>query len=457
MPKDHIALDLAATDPVAAFSIFADDPMAVLLDSAGQDGDRGRYSYIAALPTDILAVGTDDDPLAPIRLRLDHGHRPTLPGLPPFQGGVAGWLSYDLNRCFERISPPSPTPPAFPCGVMGVFPAVAAFDHQRGRAWVIGDAPAARTLHDRLLAAPKTLPAPDWRDGCLAKAEITAQDYRDRIAQVVGHIHAGDAFQVNLAQRFTADMPPVSPFTLYRRMRQRAPGPFSAFIQGGGMALASVSPERFLTLNALGQVETRPIKGSRPRGQTPDQDRALAQDLVASDKDRAENLMILDLMRNDLGRVCAIGSVRAPQRMALETFPAIHHLVSAVTGQLRPGLAACDLLAACFPPGSISGAPKPMAMEIIARLESGPRGPYCGAFGWMGWDGAMDMAVAIRTLAMTATRAVIHAGGGITALSDPAAEYDETLVKARPILEALAGHELDGMGVGRQGPILTGQ
>lgn len=429
-------LELAAPDPVAAFATIADDPLAVLLDSAASGDPRSRHSYICADPVDLLA---GDDPWPQLERTLRARRRAPVPGLPPFQGGVAGWLSYDLNRTLERVPAPVAAAPAFPAAMLGVFDAVAAFDHAAGKAWVVGEERAARRLRDRLGAAPP-LPPLDWRTGAEARPDVPRAEYHARIARVVEYIGAGDVFQANLAQRFTAALPAgLSPFTLYRRLRARAPGPFSAFITGGGMALASVSPERFLALDTEGMVETRPIKGTRRRGSDAAEDAALAAELAASAKDRAENLMILDLMRNDLSRVCAVGSVAAPQRMQLETFPAVHHLVSAVTGRLRPDCGAVDVLRACFPPGSITGAPKVRAMEIIAELESAPRGPYCGAFGWFGDSGALDLAVAIRTLAVKDGLGVVHAGGGITADSDPATEYDETLVKAGPMLAALAG------------------
>lgn len=430
-------LELVAPDPVAAFAPVANDPLAVLLDSAASGDPRSRYSYICADPVDVLPA--DADPLPRLDAVLRARRRDAVPGLPPFQGGVAGWLSYDLNRHLERVPAPSDAAPDFPRAVLGVFDAVAAFDHARRRAWVVGEARAAHRLRDRLSAAPP-LAEPDWRLGAEAIPDLPRAEYESRIARVVEYIRAGDVFQANLAQRFTAALPPgLDALTLYRRMRARAPGPFSAYVSGGGMNLASVSPERFLALDAAGNAESRPIKGTRRRGRDAAEDAALAAELAASVKDRAENLMILDLMRNDLSRVCAIGSVAAPQRMALETFPAVHHLVSAVTGRLRPGLTGIDLLRACFPPGSITGAPKVRAMQIIAELESAPRGPYCGAFGWLGDSGALDLAVAIRTLAVKDGLGVVHAGGGITSDSDPAGEYDETLVKAAPLLAALAG------------------
>lgn len=438
MTVRRTVLDLPATDPVALFAPLADDPLAVLLDSAARGDPRSRYSYIAADPVDHLIAGTDNPfPWLAQALRTRRGE--AVPGLPPFQGGIAGWLGYDLGRHLERLPAHRPAAPAFPAAVLGVFDAVAGFDPQTGQAWVVGETKAAHRLRDRLLSAPP-LPKLDWRAKTQAIPDLSPSQYQAAIARVIDYIRAGDVFQANLAQRFTAALPDdLPPFTLYRRMRQLAPGPFAAFITGGKCRLASVSPERFLSLDADGVVEARPIKGTRPRGRDAAEDAALAAQLVASDKDRAENLMILDLMRNDLSRVCQVGSVKAPQRMALETYPAVHHLVSAVTGRMRPGLEAADLLAACFPPGSVTGAPKLRAMEIIAELESAPRGPYCGAYGWFGDDGAMDLAVAIRIAACTDGMAVIHAGGGITALSDPAAEYDETTVKAAPILAALAG------------------
>lgn len=436
MPKT--VLDLPAADPVAVFAPLADDPLAVLLDSAAQGDRRSRTSYIAADPVDIL-VGDGTSPFPRLKARLAARHTSPVQGLPPFQGGFAGWLSYDLGRHLERLPKPRPASPIFPDCVLGEFNAVAAFDHQSGQAWVIGEKMAAHRLRDRLMAAPP-LPVLDWSAGTRAQPDLPRDHYLARIARVVDYIRAGDVFQTNLAQRFTATAPDgMDAFTLYRRMRHLAPGPFSAFITGGDCALAAVSPERFLSVDAQGHVETRPIKGTRPRHAEPARDQELADQLAHSAKDRAENLMILDLMRNDLSRVCAIGSVRAPQRMELETFPAIHHLVSVVTGQLRPGLGVVELLQATFPPGSITGAPKIRAMEIIAELETAPRGPYCGAYGWIGDDGAMDLAVAIRVAAWRHRQVVLHAGGGITADSDPVAEYDETLVKAGPILRALAG------------------
>ena len=221
-------------------------------------------------------------------------------------------------------------------------------------------------------------------------------------------------------------------------LRERNPAPFAAYLNTGEVQIVSASPERFLELQGR-QVETRPIKGTRPRGATPEEDRRLGAELLASEKDRAENVMIVDLLRNDLSRVCRDHTVLTPEICVLESFATVHHLVSTVTGELRPGLDAVDLLRATFPGGSITGAPKIRAMEIIAELEPTRRGPYCGAIGWLGGDGWMDTSITIRTYAIKDGMVAFQAGGGIVADSDPAAEYEETLDKARALIEALQG------------------
>jgi para-aminobenzoate synthetase component 1 len=263
--------------------------------------------------------------------------------------------------------------------------------------------------------------------------------YEAAVARVVEYILAGDIFQANLSQRFLAELPPgLDAFGLYLRLRQRNPAPFAAYLDAGGVQIASASPERFLELRGR-QVETRPIKGTRPRGATPEEDRRLGEELLGSEKDRAENVMIVDLLRNDLSRVCRDHTVLTPEICVLESFATVHHLVSTVTGELRPGLDAVDLLRATFPGGSITGAPKIRAMEIIAELEPTARGPYCGAIGWMGADGWMDTSITIRTFAIRDGKVAFQAGGGIVADSDPAAEYEETLAKARALLDSLRG------------------
>jgi para-aminobenzoate synthetase component 1 len=256
------------------------------------------------------------------------------------------------------------------------------------------------------------------------------------VERVRRHILAGDVFQVNISQRFEL---PVSqpPLELYRALRERHPAAFAALMETEQFAILSSSPERFLQTDGV-RVETRPIKGTRPRGATPAADLALAEELAASAKDRAENVMIVDLMRNDLYRVCRPGTVRVPELCMLETHPTVHHLVSTVEGELAPGADASALLRAAFPGGSVTGAPKVRAMEIIAALEPTRRGAYCGSIGYLSVTGAADFSIAIRTAVVRDGIASVSAGGGITADSDPAAEYDETIAKARGVLAALA-------------------
>ena len=439
MRNSPAVFDIPYSDPLAAFAPFAAEPFSLLLDSAAPD--RGRYSYLCVRPRHLLTAGVTDtvDPFARVAQALG-AVRPVLPDLPPFQGGAAGYFSYELAHHVERLPRHQPDDLGLPAMAVGLFDAVAAWDHEKRAAWVIGTAettaPLAATLRT---IAP--LSAVDWSVRSRFAPDLDGEDYRRRIRRVIDDIFAGDIFQANLSQRFRAPLPSgLDPFMLYRRLRQLAPAPFSAFLRLGEAALLSVSPERFLRVYPDGQVETRPIKGTRPRGGTPEEDDRLAAALLDSAKDRAENLMIVDLLRNDLSRVCIPGTVVVPELCVLERFAAVLHLVSSVEGRLGPGVGPLDLLKAAFPGGSVTGAPKVRAMEIIAELEPVRRGPYCGAIGWIGWDGAMDTSIAIRT--MTLANGVVHAqaGGGITADSDPDAEYEETLVKARAMLASLEGY-----------------
>jgi para-aminobenzoate synthetase component 1 len=331
--------------------------------------------------------------------------------------------------------------------VIGLYDTIAAFDHERREAWIIAhefsnlvNQASAETRATQLAQALGTDPRPTqvssagtWR------AETTPGEHQARVATTIEAIRRGDIYQANITQRFLAEIPQsVDSYDLYLRLRAATAAPFAAFINAGeDLQILSASPERFLQVDTTGNVETRPIKGTRPRGATPGEDRALAAELLASAKDRAENLMIVDLLRNDLARVCAPGSVSVPVLCGLESFPAVHHLVSVVTGHLRPGATAMDLLRAAFPGGSVTGAPKIKAMEIIHDLEPAARGPYCGAIAWLGFDGAMDSSIVIRTLIRRETTLVAQAGGGIVAESDPAREYEESVTKVKPLLSVL--------------------
>jgi para-aminobenzoate synthetase component 1 len=269
------------------------------------------------------------------------------------------------------------------------------------------------------------------------RSNFTKDKYLTAIRRAKAYIAAGDIYQVNLSQRFSGPLP-VPPFDLYTRLRARNPAPFAAFLDFGEMQILSSSPERFLQVEArTRQVRTRPIKGTRPRGNTPEQDADLGRELLLSEKDRAELVMIVDLERNDLGRVCETGSVHVPELMVLERDPTVHHLVSTVAGRLPPERNRMDLLRAMFPGGSITGAPKIRAMEIIAELEPTRRGVYTGSIGWLGFTGDMDLNIAIRTFVVRDGMAHFQVGGGIVADSDPEEEYEETLHKGRALMEAL--------------------
>ncbi|WP_142849075.1 aminodeoxychorismate synthase component I [Telmatospirillum sp. J64-1] len=428
-------------DPLAAFAPFAEEDFALLLDSAANDGGRGRYSYLCLRPRHVLTLKDHADPLGMLAQVLDGmGKVPAQPDLPPFQGGVAGFLSYDLGRSLERLPALQPDDLGFPDLCLGVFPAVAAWDHERRQAWVLGEKEAAKELCELLEPQAPPLDAPDWGPRLPWRAELDRESYLNQIGRVVSYIFAGDIFQANLSQRFLATLPPeLTPFGLYRRLRALSPAPFAAYLRYKDISLVSASPERFLRCFSDGLVETRPIKGTRPRSPDPAEDARQAEALSRSGKDLAENLMIVDLLRNDLARVCRPGSVVVPELFTLESFASVHHLVSAVEGRLRPGLGAVDLLRATFPGGSITGAPKIRAMEIIEELETARRGPYCGSMIWIGRDGAMDSSILIRTMAIHGDRIAVQAGGGIVAESDPHAEWEETMVKARAMLASLEG------------------
>lgn len=459
-----LAREIPWLDPLAAYMALRDRPWPVLLDSARVDPRLGRWSYVAADP--FLTLTSKDgrialgersftgDPFAVVQRALAHyrlGHDPALPV--PFQTGAVGWLGYDLAHHLEHLPHPARDDLALPDLMLGFYDAVLAFDLHARRAWALSSgmpetAPEA-AMHRRqarlaeLLARLEGAAPPALPDGGAAevaiRSNVTRSAYEAAVQRVVDYILAGDIFQANLAQRFLAELPDgLDPFGLYLRLRRRNPAPFAAYLDLGEVVLASASPERFLALRD-GRVETRPIKGTRPRGATPEEDARQAQALLASAKDRAENVMIVDLLRNDLSRVCRDHTVLTPEICVLESFATVHHLVSTVTGALKAGMDAVDLLRATFPGGSITGAPKIRAMEIIAELEPTRRGPYCGAIGWLGFDGWMDTSITIRTFALKGRMVAFQAGGGIVADSEPAAEYEETLAKARALIEALRG------------------
>jgi para-aminobenzoate synthetase component 1 len=457
------ALEIAYDPPpLARFSRFAGAPYAALLDSAKVMDRFGRYSFLAVDPFSVLEAkngrlcldgrSLEGDPFAALAERLAAMPLMHRAGLPPFQTGAVGFLSYDLCHHLERLPRPQADDMQFPDLAVGFYDVIAAWDHRDRRAFVLSSGwPASNRTerHRRAIERAEWLAA-ELSKPCLAEgfeqsvhaapeieSNFDRHAYETAVQRVIEYILAGDIFQANLTQRFRCRMPAgLDPFALYRRLMAINPAPFAAYLNFGDTVIASASPERFLSLRN-GWVETRPIKGTRPRGRTAAEDERLAGELLMSEKDNAENVMIVDLLRNDLSRVCRDGSVTVPELCALETYATVFHLVSTVVGEMRPGAGAIDLLRASFPGGSITGAPKIRAMEIIAELEPTQRGPYCGSVGWFGFGGSMDTSIVIRTYAIKDGWVTFQAGGGIVADSDPAAEYEESLAKARALIRAL--------------------
>ena len=452
-------------DPFGTCARFSGAPHLLFLDSSARGSLRSsnsRYSFLAADP--VACARTLD---AARDLLRPHQQAPAE-GVPPFQGGIAGFMSYDGGAELERVArPPADRfTPEVPDALFALYDWVIAWDHLEHKAWIVstgigeggrerGDDRAAARLawvRDRLTAPLPALADHPTAASTPPRSNFERVEFEAAVARIRDYIAAGDVYQVNLAQRFHAAFV-GSPLALYRRLRVRNPAPFGAYLEFAGVAIASISPERFLRVDAETRTaEARPIKGTRPRGVTPEADVALARELVASEKDRAENVMIVDLLRNDLGKVCRSGSIAVPQLFALESHPTVHHLVSTVTGVLRDGADGFDLLRAAFPGGSVTGAPKIRAMQIIAELERAPRGVYCGAIGYVSTTGAMDFNIPIRTVVLHNGVATFHAGAGIVWDSTPAAEYQETLAKARSMIEALTSPRRTSQRRGRVHP-----
>ncbi len=450
--------ELPWRDPAVCFAPFAGDPWAALLEGGDLPVPENRYAYLCVRPYRTLTAAATPaeggpNPFDLLEQTLAIARLQLWPELPPFQGGVVGFLAYECGAWLERLPSPRPVTPALPGLAAAAYDLVVAFDRQQRRCWLCSSglpetAPQARATRARerlaaLRAQLLALPAPEPTQVAAAvdwQPDLTQAQFEARVGQVLAHIRAGDIFQANFTTGFRADWPAGrSPWGVYRQLQRLSPEPFSAYLAAAGHWLLSASPERFLRLDAEGRVETRPIKGTRPRDRDPRRDAALAADLQASLKDRAENVMIVDLLRNDLGRVCEVGSIRVPALFLLESFAHVHHLTSQVVGQLRPGLGPVDLLRATFPGGSITGAPKIRSIEIIRDLEVTARGAYCGSLFWIGFDGAMDASILIRTLQVGQGQVRAQAGCGIVADSDPTAEYEEMITKVAPLLRTLGG------------------
>lgn len=448
-------------DPLLVFSCFAQEQGAIFLDSAQLRDHCGQYSFIAVDPFLILQSKNGmlslngsqfaGDPFTVLAENLKKFPLTTVADLPPFQGGAAGFFSYDLYQHLEKIQGQQIDDMNFSDLVLGFYDLVIAFDHRMQKAWIFSSGyPLRDTLrieraNERLqwlqnkLANVLSLPALSsiTLQEQVIQANFTATQYQAAVSQIIDYIFAGDIFEANLTQRFKTRLPDeLSSFDLYRRLRLLNPAPFAAYLQFDNTILASASPERFLKLTQ-GKVETRPIKGTRPRGKTQEEDARWMEELTHSEKDHAENVMIVDLLRNDLSRVCKDHSVEVLQLCGLESYAAVHHLVSVITGQLQDHFHAVDLLRATFPGGSITGAPKIRAMEIIAELEPTCRGPYCGSIGYIGFNGDMDSSIVIRTYAIKNKDITFQAGGAVVADSSPHDEYEEALLKANALRRAL--------------------
>ena len=460
--------ELQHFDAEQFFLRLVDKPHCLFLDSARRDPLLGRYSFLSADPFAYFECGVETTGgVERLAGELARFASSSVPELPPFQGGAAGVFSYDLGRQLERLPAPRIDEFGFPALAIGMYDVVVAFDHLGERCWLIShgwpeqdsrrrrERAAARLQEFKswlfASAPPKLAPArPSLLSNVEAKqlapqfptaslpgltSNFSREGYLQAVERAIGYIAAGDIFQVNLAQRLLHPAEDDAA-SLYLRLRRRNPATFAGYFDLGDFQIASASPERFLQVCDR-KVEARPIKGTRQRTSLPEADLFAGDELQASEKDRAENVMIVDLLRNDLARVCRPESVEVTQLCGLETYAFVQHLVSAVCGRLRDECQPLDLLRAAFPGGSITGAPKVRAMEIIAELEPTARGAYCGALGYLGFDGALDTNLLIRTI--TAGRGWWQApvGGGIVYQSSAALEYEETWHKAEGLIRAL--------------------
>lgn len=460
---------------VTAFAKIYRPPFGFLLESVVGGDQWARYTFLGTEPSGAWRLRGDhaewwtpddgwtpivtDDPLAEFDARL-RAHVPAdTPGLPRLWGGAVGYFGYDVVRQIEKLPVGSADGLDVPDGLFLFVDVVLAIDNLLGQAMAMTAVPVSPGMDDRELeeaydaAAQKT---ERWVERLRSEASpepldlageppsdpkfsssMTREDFEAGVSRIQEYIRAGDAFQVVLSQRLEMELR-ASPFDLYRALRSVNPSPYLYFLELDGLTLVGSSPEVLVRLED-GTVTVRPIAGTRPRGRTPVEDRELASELQADEKELAEHRMLVDLGRNDVGRVAEYGSVRVPDLMVVERYSHVMHLVSQVEGRLREGLTAMDVFRACFPAGTVSGAPKIRAMEIIAELEPVRRGPYAGAVGHFGWGGtSMDTAITIRTVVAVNGKAYVQAGAGVVLDSDPAAEYEETLNKARALLRAAA-------------------
>ena len=431
-------------NPAEYFAAIRHAPGAVLLDSGRPAAERGRYDVLSAWPRATLTVSPDEsgsDFLQRLRKSLTQLGKADLPtGCElPFAGGLIGYLSDDFGRHLEQMPHLAVDDLHLPDARFGLYAWALISDHQARTSQLVFHPALAETERQRLITLfgrPVADNAATFKLNGPMAPDLTGEAYRQAIVRIQDYIQAGDCYQVNFAQRFRASCV-GDPWVAYCALREACPTPFSGFqsLPDDG-AVLSLSPERFVHVSER-RVETRPIKGTRPRGLTPEEDAANAAELLASPKDRAENLMIVDLLRNDLGRTCRTGSVSVPELFNLESYPNVHHLVSSVIGELADGKDALDLIAGSFPGGSITGAPKIRAMQIIDELEPTRRGLYCGSLVYLDVRGEMDSSIAIRSLLVKDGQVCCWGGGGIVADSQWEAEYQESLTKVKVLLHTL--------------------
>jgi anthranilate synthase component I len=475
--------------PVSAYLKFAAGRDSFLLESVEGGEHVGRYSFIGARPREILEIREDgatletpdgsrqleyDDPLALIDSMLGKDTMAKLPGLPRFIGGAVGFLSYEIARCFERLPVPANDPHGLPLARLLFVDSLLVFDHSRRTIKAVtrlpldGDLEAnyaeagqrIEAMIDRLdhpAQAPRLESIPTFNEGIglhdRVQSNVTPSEFMAMVRKAKEYIKAGDIIQVVPSQRLSLKTT-ADPFSIYRALRVVNPSPYMFFLDFGEYHVVGASPE-MLVLVEKGVIHNRPLAGTRWRGATPEEDERLARELLADEKERAEHVMLVDLGRNDVGRVSKAGTVSVDELMTIEKYSHVMHIVSKVTGQLRDDLRPVDALRAVFPAGTVSGAPKIRAMEIIAELEKDRRGTYAGSVGLFNWDGEIETAIALRTAFVKDGTVHVQAGGGIVADSDPAFEYEETLNKAAALLRGVLAAERASRPVrtGTPGPV----
>jgi anthranilate synthase component 1 len=435
--------------PVSAFLKLRGAGPAFLLESAEQGQKVGRWSFIGYKPRSILRWTLDEggDPYALAAETVGRHRQADLPGLPPFAGGAVGFFGYDCVRAVEPLGPPNPDPVGLPDMALMLSDVLVAFDHLRHTTTVLahcsGEADydaavaAIREVRERLagpLPRPPGAPIPERPEPSF-ESNMPREAFEAMVARIIEYVHAGDAFQVVPSQRWTADAP-VEPFSIYRGLRAINPSPYMYFLDFEDFQIVGASPEPLVTVSG-GRVSTRPIAGTRPRGATPEEDLRIGEELLADEKERAEHVMLVDLGRNDLGRVCEYGTVAVDDLMIVETYSHVLHIVSNVSGKLRADVSPTDALRSVLPAGTLSGAPKFRAMQIIDELEPVKRGAYGGAVGYLSYTGELDTCICIRTVVVKDGKVHVQAGGGTVADAKPEYEYEESRSKARGVVRAM--------------------